>query len=72
MWVHPINNLWFEKGEFLCYTLTFANMKTSSSHGTECQSESLISYLVLFRIHYGNSELNLESQFHLKSNLLSR
>ena len=27
MWVNPINNLRFERVIFLCYTLTFANMK---------------------------------------------
>ena len=36
VWMHPINNLQFEKGEFSC-TLIYANMRTASLDGTECQ-----------------------------------
>ena len=68
----PLITYGLKRVNSLCYTLTFANMKTSSLHGTECQSENLINYLVLFRIHYGNSVPNLGNRSQLKSNLLSR
>ena len=72
VWIHPINNLRFEKGVFFMLYRDLHKYEDRFFGWYRMSIKNLMSYFVLLGMHYGRNAPNLQNQFPLKSNLLSR